>query len=78
MIWLQSVQWRGSMTPRQFREEVFRRAGPDLSQSSLTAAVEHYIEDRLLETMMDYDEAHDTFTICMVWPKCERALARVR
>jgi hypothetical protein len=32
------------MTPRQFREEVFRRAGPDLSQSSLTAAVEHYEE----------------------------------
>jgi hypothetical protein len=36
------------------------------------------IEDRLLETIINYDEAHDTFTICMVWPKGERALAGVR
>jgi hypothetical protein len=30
------------MMPREFREEVFRRASPDLSRGSLTVAVEHY------------------------------------
>jgi hypothetical protein len=34
------------MTPREFREEVFKTAGPDLSHSSLTGAVDHYIETR--------------------------------
>jgi hypothetical protein len=36
------------------------------------------IEDRLLDPIIDYDEAHGTFTICMVWPKQKRTLAGVR
>jgi hypothetical protein len=36
------------------------------------------IEERLLDTIMDYDEAHNTFTICMVWPRKEKAVAGVR
>ena len=36
------------------------------------------IEDRLLDTIIDYDEAHGTFTVCMVWHKQEKALAGVR
>ena len=36
------------------------------------------LEDRLLDDVMDYDEAHGTFTICLVWPKQKRALAGVR
>ena len=36
------------------------------------------IEDRLLNPIIDYDEAHGTYTICMVWPKRKKALARVR
>ena len=27
------------------------------------------LEDRLLDAVMDYDEAHGTFTMCLVWPK---------
>jgi hypothetical protein len=33
------------------------------------------IEDHLLDAVMDYDEAHGTFTMCLVWPKQKRALA---
>lgn len=36
------------------------------------------IEDRLLDAVIDYDEAHGTFTMCLVWPKQKRALAGVR
>ena len=36
------------------------------------------IEDHLLDPIIDYDEAHGTYTICMVWPKRKRALAGVR
>jgi hypothetical protein len=36
------------------------------------------IEERLLDTIIDYDEAHGTFTVCMVWHKQEKALAGVR
>jgi len=36
------------------------------------------IEERLLDTIIDYDEAHGTFTVCMVWPKREKARAGVR
>ncbi len=36
------------------------------------------LEERLLDTIIDYDEAHDTFTVCMVWHKQEKALAGVR
>jgi hypothetical protein len=38
----------------------------------------HAIEDRLLDPIIDYDEAHGTYTVCMVWPKRKRALAGVR
>ena len=31
------------------------------------------IEDRLLDVIMDYDEAHDTFTVCKVWRAREMA-----
>jgi hypothetical protein len=36
------------------------------------------LEEQLLDTVMDYDEAHGTFTMCLVWPKQQRALAGVR
>jgi hypothetical protein len=36
------------------------------------------LEDRLLDAIMDYDEAHGTFTLCLVWPKQKRTLAGVR
>jgi hypothetical protein len=36
------------------------------------------LEDRLLDAVMDYDETHGTFTMCLVWPKQKRALAGVR
>lgn len=35
-------------------------------------------EAHLLDVVSDYDEAHGTFTICMVWRKREQALAGVR
>jgi hypothetical protein len=36
------------------------------------------LEDRLLDTIMDYDDMHGTFTICMVWPKHDKERAGVR
>jgi hypothetical protein len=36
------------------------------------------LEDRLLDAVMDYDEAHGTFTMCLVWLKQQRTLAGVR
>jgi hypothetical protein len=36
------------------------------------------LEYRLLDAVMDYDEAHGTFTMCLVWPKQKRSLAGVR
>jgi hypothetical protein len=36
------------------------------------------LEDRLLDAVMDYDEAHGTFTMYLVWPKQKRTLAGVR
>jgi hypothetical protein len=36
------------------------------------------IEDHLLDPIIDYDEAHGTYTVCMVWHKREKALAGVR
>jgi hypothetical protein len=35
------------------------------------------IEDRLLDPIIDYDEVHRTYTICMVWPKLKETLAGV-
>jgi hypothetical protein len=36
------------------------------------------LEDRLLDAVMDYDDEHSTFTLCMVWPKQQRTLAGIR
>lgn len=36
------------------------------------------IEEYLLDPIIDYDEAHGTYTVCMVWHKREKALAGVR
>jgi hypothetical protein len=36
------------------------------------------IEVRLLDVISDYDEAHGTFTVCVVWHKREKALAGMR
>ena len=36
------------------------------------------IEDRLRDPIIDYDEAHGTYTIGMVWPKPKKTLAGVR
>lgn len=35
------------------------------------------IEDRLIDAVMDYDAAHGTFTLCMVWHQREMARAGV-
>jgi hypothetical protein len=35
------------------------------------------LEDCLLDAAIDYDEAHGTFTMCLVWPKQKRTLAGV-
>jgi hypothetical protein len=35
------------------------------------------IEDRLIDAVMDYDAAHGTFTLCMVWREHEMARAGV-
>jgi hypothetical protein len=35
------------------------------------------LEARLIETVMDWDDTHDTFTVCMVWRQQEKALAGV-
>ena len=36
------------------------------------------LRDRLIDAIMDYDDAHDTFTVCMVWREHEKALAGIR
>lgn len=36
-----------------------------------------HIEDRLIDAVMDYDAAHGTFTLCMVWRERERPLTGV-
>jgi hypothetical protein len=36
------------------------------------------IEDRLLDIVMDWDDAHDTFTVCKVWREHEMARPGVR
>ena len=36
------------------------------------------LEDRLLDAVMDYDEVHSTFPLCLVWPKQQRTLAGIR
>jgi hypothetical protein len=36
------------------------------------------VEDCLLDPIIDYDEAHGTYTICMVWLKRKKTLAGVR
>jgi hypothetical protein len=36
------------------------------------------LEDRLLDSVMNDDEAHATFRLCLVWPKQKRTLAGVR
>ena len=35
------------------------------------------IEDRCIDAVMDYDAAHGTFTVCMVWREQERPLTGV-
>jgi hypothetical protein len=36
------------------------------------------IEDRLIDVVMDYDAAHGTFTLCMVWREQEKVYAGVQ
>ena len=36
------------------------------------------IEERLIDAVMDYDDAHDTFTVCMVWHERDKALPGIR
>ena len=35
------------------------------------------IEDRLIDAVMDYDAAHGTFTLCMVWREHEKVYAGI-
>jgi hypothetical protein len=37
-----------------------------------------HLEDSLLDVVMDWDEAHDTFTVCKVWREHEMARPEVR
>ena len=30
------------------------------------------LRDRLIEAVMDYDDGHGTFTVCMVWHEREK------
>jgi hypothetical protein len=36
------------------------------------------IEDRLIDAIMDYDAAHGTFTVCLVWREQEKTYAGVQ
>lgn len=36
------------------------------------------LEGRLIDAVMDYDAAHGTFTLCIVWREHEKANAGVR
>ena len=36
------------------------------------------LEGRLIDAVMDYDSAHGTFTLCMVWHEREKRLAGIR
>ena len=36
------------------------------------------IEERLIDVIMDYDAAHGTFTLCLVWQEHEMARPGVR
>ena len=44
-----------------------------------TVSYEHarQIEGYCIDAVMDYDAAHGTFTLCMVWPERERPLTGV-
>jgi hypothetical protein len=79
--------------PRVLLEQIQRLAPPDAEVVPLEWAYdgEDYnlavfvdegkdrraLEDHLLDAVMDYDEAHGTFTMCLVWPKQKRTLAGV-
>jgi hypothetical protein len=80
--------------PRVLLEQIQRLAPPDAEVVPLEWAYdgEDYnlavfvdegedrraLEDHLLDAVMDYDEAHGTFTMCLVWPKQKRTLAGVK
>jgi hypothetical protein len=36
------------------------------------------LRDRLIDAIMEYDDAHGTFTVCIVWREHEKALAGIR
>jgi hypothetical protein len=36
------------------------------------------LEGRLIDAVMDYDTAHGTFTLCLVWRDSEKVQAGVR
>jgi len=36
------------------------------------------LEGRCIDAVMDYDAAHGTFTLCIVWRESEKANAGVR
>jgi hypothetical protein len=35
------------------------------------------LRERLIDTIMDYEDAHDTFTVCMVWREREKTFADI-
>jgi hypothetical protein len=41
-------------------------------------AAARQIEDALLDVVMDWDEAHETFTVCKVWREDEMARPGMR
>jgi hypothetical protein len=41
-------------------------------------AAARQLEDELLDVVMDWDEAHETFTVCKVWREDELARPGIR
>ena len=51
---------------------------PSVVPDTVTYEEARQIEDRLIGAVMDYDAAHGTFTLCIVWREHEKVNAGVR
>jgi hypothetical protein len=45
---------------------------------TMDRSVARQLQDRLLDVVMDWDDTHDTFTVCKVWREHEIARPGVR
>ncbi len=57
--------------PWAFEQEDYNLAV--VMPDTVECLVARQIEDRLLDIILDYDDAHDTFTVCKVWRQSEMA-----